>query len=99
MCKHSHNDVGTKSPRVGKAMNRSPDANTSVAAPSATRRGEASVAGAGYAARARKEDAIRVRCAAGVTGAEPWTRSVLGSPIVRADGSMRSPAKRVYSLL
>ena len=70
LCKHSHNDVGTRSSKGGKVMNRSPDADTSAAAPSATRRGEASLFGAGYAARARKEDATRVRRAAGATNAE-----------------------------
>ena len=96
LCKHSHNDVGTRSSKVGKVINRSPDASMSVASPSATERGEALLTGAGYAARARKEDATRVWRAAGATSSERGHRSVLGSPVARAGGSMRSPDRRVY---
>ena len=31
LCKHSHNDVGTRYSKNGKVMNRSPDAGTSAA--------------------------------------------------------------------
>ena len=41
LCKHSHNDLGTRSPKVGKVINRYPDTSTLALLPSATGRGEA----------------------------------------------------------
>ena len=71
LCNHSHNAVGTRPSKVGKVMNRSPDVGISAAcSPSATERGEASLTGAAYAARARKDYATRVRRAAGATSSE-----------------------------
>ena len=56
LCEHSHNDVDIRPSKVGKVINRSSDASMLVASPSATERGEALLIGAGYAARARKEE-------------------------------------------
>ena len=80
-CKHSHGDVGTRSSRVGEAMNKSPDATLSDE-PGVTRRGGAALSGAGCAARARKEDATRGRDwrESGVESAARRCRSALGSP-------------------
>ena len=99
LCKHSHNDVGTRSSKVGKVMNRPLDASMSASLPGVTGRGGALLIGAGYVARARNEDATRGWRVAGAVSSGQRCRSVLGSPVVRAGGSIRSPDRSVYSLL
>ena len=96
-CKHSHNDVGTRSSRAAKAMNKSPDATPSAVSPGATGRGGAVRNRAGCAARARKEDAARGWRGSSAESSGRRCRSVLGSPVMRAGGSIRSPDRSVYS--